>query len=53
MASTPKKCANPACSCPAPNKEKYCSAHCEGIADKIEIACTCGHEGCTHAGLRA
>ena len=53
MASTPKKCANPACTCTAPNKEKYCSAHCEGIADKIEIVCTCGHEGCTHAGMRA
>ena len=50
--TTPKKCANPACSCPAPTKDKYCSAHCEGIADKIEIVCTCGHDGCTHAGMR-
>lgn len=48
-----KKCANPACNCVPPNKEKYCSAHCEGIADKTEIVCTCGHEGCTHAGMRA
>ena len=51
--TTPKKCANPACNCTAPNKEKYCSAHCEGIAEKIEIVCTCGHDGCTHAGMRA
>jgi hypothetical protein len=47
MAGT-KKCANPACSCIAPDKQKYCSAHCEGIADKTEIMCTCGHDGCSH-----
>lgn len=52
MASS-KKCANPACNCPAPDKEKYCSAHCEGIGDKTEIVCTCGHDGCTHSGMRA
>ena len=53
MANTPKKCANPACNCMAPNNEKYCSAHCEGIADKTEIVCTCGHDNCTHSGMRA
>jgi len=51
--ASPKKCANPACNCVPPNKEKYCSAHCEGIGDKTEIVCTCGHDGCTHAGMRA
>ena len=44
--ATPKKCANPACNCVAPDKQKYCSAHCEGIGDKTEIMCTCGHDSC-------
>jgi hypothetical protein len=46
MASTPRKCANAACSCIPPDKAKYCSAHCEGIADKTEIVCKCGHTNC-------
>jgi hypothetical protein len=33
MAST-KKCENPACSCVPPNGSKYCSPHCEGLADQ-------------------
>ena len=41
-----KKCANAACSCAAPDKAKYCSAHCEGVEKKVEIMCTCGHSGC-------
>ena len=41
-----RKCANAACNCIPPNKDKYCSAHCEGIGDKTEIVCTCAHEGC-------
>jgi hypothetical protein len=45
--ATTKKCANPACNCVPTGKEKYCSAHCEGIGDKTEIMCTCGHEGCS------
>jgi len=52
MAGT-KKCANPACNCiPDNNKDKYCSAHCEGIGDKTEIMCTCGHTGCSHTAAR-
>lgn len=46
MANILRKCANAACNCVPPNKEKFCSAHCEGIGDKTEIVCTCGHEGC-------
>jgi hypothetical protein len=42
-----KKCANATCSCPAADKSKYCSPHCEGIANKIEIVCLCGHDGCS------
>lgn len=44
--SSNKKCANAACSCVPPDKAKFCSAHCEGIGNKTEISCTCGHEGC-------
>jgi hypothetical protein len=46
MANTPKKCANAACTCPAPEKAKYCSAHCEGIGNRTEINCLCGHADC-------
>ena len=53
MMANSKKCANPACNCIAPDKQKYCSAHCAGIADKTEILCTCGHEGCAHSGMSA
>jgi hypothetical protein len=45
--ANPKKCANAACSCIAPANSKYCSPHCEGIANKTEIVCTCGHSDCT------
>jgi hypothetical protein len=44
--ANPKKCANAACTCPAPEKSKYCSAHCEGIGDRSEINCLCGHPDC-------
>jgi hypothetical protein len=53
MAAVAKKCANPACVCIAPEKEKYCSAHCEGVADKVEIVCSCGHPPCTSSGMNA
>jgi hypothetical protein len=45
-AQTPKKCGNAACCCVPPANAKYCSAHCEGVAQKVEILCTCGHPGC-------
>jgi len=44
--TNPKKCANAACTCPAPEKGKYCSPHCEGIGNRIEIACLCRHADC-------
>lgn len=47
MAAAPKKCANAACNCVPPANSKYCSAHCEGVAQKVEIMCTCGHPNCT------
>jgi hypothetical protein len=46
MASTPKKCANAACTCLAPEKKKYCSDHCEGIGNRTEISCLCKHPEC-------
>ncbi len=47
--ATVKKCANAACNCIPQGKEKYCSAHCEGMGDRTEIVCTCGHEGCVES----
>jgi hypothetical protein len=41
-----KKCANAACSCVPPKNSKYCSQQCEGIGNKTEIVCLCGHSGC-------
>jgi tRNA pseudouridine-54 N-methylase len=41
-----KKCANPVCTCIASDKSKYCSAHCEGNAGRMEVVCRCGHEEC-------
>jgi hypothetical protein len=41
-----KKCANMTCTCLAPEKKKYCSDHCEGIGNKMEIICLCGHADC-------
>ena len=32
-----KKCANPACSCSAPETQKYCSAPCEGTGDSSAV----------------
>lgn len=51
-AQTPKKCGNAACSCVPPANAKYCSAHCEGVATKVEILCTCGHPGCEMGSAR-
>ena len=48
-----KKCANPACSCIPANKEKFCSAHCEGLKGSTEVMCACGHPGCQGEALRA
>lgn len=45
-AAVPRKCANAACTCTVPEKSRYCSAHCEGIAQKVELMCACGHEHC-------
>ena len=41
-----KKCAHPMCSCTVGDKDKFCSASCEGAKDISAIACSCGHPGC-------
>ena len=46
MANT-KKCGNAVCTCVPHGKDKYCSPHCEGVGDKTEIACQCGHGSCS------
>ena len=46
MANT-KKCGNAVCTCVPPGKDKYCSPHCEGVGNKTEIACQCGHGSCS------
>ena len=51
--ASPRKCANAACNCIPEEKEKFCSAHCEGIGDRTEIVCTCYHDGCVEASKPA
>ena len=46
LMSDPKKCGNPACSCLPPNKEKFCSPHCEALKGSVEVVCKCGHTSC-------
>lgn len=41
-----KQCAHPGCSCTSTEDSDYCSTYCEDAADKVEIACSCGHLGC-------
>jgi hypothetical protein len=41
-----KKCAQPMCSCTVSDKDKFCSAYCEGAKGTSTIACGCGHSGC-------
>jgi hypothetical protein len=41
-----KKCAHPACRCPAEPDSKYCSTYCHDSGSKMEIACNCGHAEC-------
>jgi hypothetical protein len=51
--SDQKKCANPACSCVPADKEKFCSAHCEGLKGSTEVMCACGHPDCKGNALRS
>ena len=42
-----QKCAHPACNCKAAKDSKYCSQYCQDAKGTLEIACNCGHAGCT------
>jgi|GraSoiStandDraft_41_1057321.scaffolds.fasta_scaffold2604856_1 hypothetical protein len=48
-------CAHPACICPVPEGEKYCSPYCEDAGNITEISCNCEHAGCalTEAPMKA
>lgn len=41
------KCAHELCSCTAAEGSKYCSPNCEAAKDTTDLACGCGHSGCT------
>ena len=49
MADENNKCGHEACVCAVGDDEKYCSPECEsaGAQDITEIACDCGHAGCS------
>ena len=48
-----KNCGHPACNCPAPEGEKYCSTYCHDAGKLTELACNCGHPGCAEEMARA
>ena len=43
------KCAHEGCVCAVRDDEEYCSPQCEAAEeqDVTEIACNCGHPGCS------
>lgn len=51
--ASPKKCGNAACSCTPPDKEKFCSPHCEAMKSRVEFLCGCGHSHCEGAASSA
>jgi hypothetical protein len=44
-----KRCKHNLCSCAAADDSDYCSEYCENASDTgiTEIACSCGHPGCS------
>jgi metallothionein len=42
-----QKCAHPACNCMAAKDSKYCSTYCHDAGNTLELACNCGHPGCS------
>ena len=49
MAEENNKCGHSACVCTVGEDEEYCSSQCKaaGEEDITEIACDCGHSGCS------
>ena len=39
-------CKNPPCTCPVEKGEKFCSVHCQGTGNTVQIDCDCGHPAC-------
>ena len=52
MAGT-KKCAHPACSCIAPDKQKYCCQTCQDSKNVTALACHCAHPECGEEALKS
>ena len=48
-----KKCAHPACNCPAAQGDAYCSQYCKDAGDTVELSCNCGHTGCAEELARS
>jgi hypothetical protein len=44
---TKAKCAHPTCHCTAEAGSQYCSQYCEDTHKEADLACNCGHPGCT------
>ncbi|HEV2704717.1 MAG TPA: hypothetical protein VGV59_02265 [Pyrinomonadaceae bacterium] len=41
------KCAHQSCTCMVSGAQRYCSHHCEDVADTDPTSpCTCNHPGC-------
>jgi hypothetical protein len=53
MADDRNTCDHRGCNCAAGKDSDYCSPYCEsaGETDTTEIACDCGHSGCTGTQL--
>ncbi len=42
------KCPHKGCNCHVEREGEFCSAYCEGQADKAMAKCECEHSGCKH-----
>lgn len=51
--SNPKKCAHAACSCMAPEGQKFCSDRCASAKNMTELTCQCQHPACGGEALKA
>lgn len=49
MANENNKCGHEACVCAVAEDQTYCSPECESAGEQglTEIACDCGHAGCS------
>lgn len=40
-------CEHPSCNCVQAEDSSYCSPYCQTAGDSVELACNCGHPGCS------